>query len=723
MPAAIPLVVGFAASTIAVEVGLVVAGSLAATLIGAGASFLASSLLAEKPKAPDLSSFLDAAGAGRTQQVRQPIAPHSVGYGRYKTSGPIMYLHTKVDDEGRANGYFYIVHALCSTKIRSIRDVYLNDGYSTDAEFSGLVRVNKHLGEASQVADADFVAECSDYGSDRRGDGIAYIATRLKWNATAFSSGIPNIAAIIDACDEIYDPRTETTGFTNNAALCIANWLTNPYGRNLDWEKIDEEALIEAANICDERVPVVQYDVEFDADDSTDVLSYTGRSLDWGDGVRVSSDGTLPDGLLADTTYYVICVLNGQIQLAETPADAFAGNAIDLLDSGTGTHTLTYYDEARYKLNGSFTLDTENGEVLDQLRSAMAGFVFPRGGKWFIHAGAAVVPSFELTADQLTGDGLQVEPKRSMRDRVNGMRGVFVNPDANWQPDDSPVLKPTAEMLEEDAGEELYGDVRSSFITSMRQMARVMKISRLRNRQQLTAQATFNFSALKIAPLDTGTLTGTRYFTDEQFQVVNWAMDESGITLQLVEDSPDIYDWSLDDEADATPRPIAVIPTGGIAPPSPIIVDTPITETFTELVISWPEVIGTGIVGYDVESSPAGAETWSSTDQTTDLTFNVETSVATDFRVRTALASAVSEWETEYAPGPPVNPILVGTGQVNWDSVPGPFVQIFNTSSALVGTFDITDAPINVGFEDAPYKIRTVDVNGNISELADVVPV
>ena len=736
MPAAIPLIVGAAvtAGLTGVVIGGFVITATVAGIIGGLASLATSMLLNKKPKAPDLSAFLDQAGAGRTQQVRQPTAARSIGYGQYKTSGPIMMIHTANDDDGRTNGYIYLVHALVATKIKAIRDTYFNDDLATESQFTGFYRVNKHLGDPAQTADSDLVSEIpTAWTTEHRGRGIAYTATRLKWDATAFSSGVPNIAFIVDGVDSIYDPRTEATAFTNNAALCIADWLTKPYGQGLPWERLDEDSVIEAANICDERVRVKPYDASFTADDATDILALAegSRVYDWGDGIRVlgtvgSPAGTLPTGLSADTTYYVIPILHNQIKLATTVANAFAGTAIDLISDGSGSLTVRSWDEARYKLNGSFTLDTEKGEVLDQLRTAMAGYVFPRGGKWFVHAGAAPTPSFELTADDLAGD-LQVAPKRSMRDRFNGIRGVFVNPDANWQPDDSPVLVPTAALLLEDDGEELYGDVRNSFVTSRRQMARLMKIELERNRRELTVQALFNFAALKIAPLDTGTMTISRYFTDQEFQVMDWTLDQEGIGLALLEHGPEIYDWDHEtDEPDETPRQSVVLPdptaAGAVAELRIDVTPTVVPPWGPyDYVLEWDPVSSIYLAGYQLAYSPIDADTWanigSPVTSTSYNTFIVDGPY--DFRIQVVNTNgSTSAWTYNYAPDPPGSPTYTGAA-ITWTSGAGAEdVQLFDNTDTLIATVPSADESYTGGAAD--WRVRSVNAEGNVGVLVDV---
>ncbi len=57
--------------------------------------------------------------------------------------------------------------------------------------------------------------------------------------------------------------------------------------------------------------------------------------------VTLSTTGTLPAGLVAATTYYLIYVSDTTFKLATTLVNADAGTAIDITDTGTGTHTIT----------------------------------------------------------------------------------------------------------------------------------------------------------------------------------------------------------------------------------------------------------------------------------------------------------------------------------------------------------------------------------------------
>lgn len=261
MPMALPLVAVVASGVASAAVG----GGVFGALVGAGAAFLVTTagnavFPQKKPKGASTAAATAAfdpaaAGAGRTQSFRQPVAEHQIIFGRCKVSGPIVFLHSAPDDAGRADGHFHEVVVLASHSVRGIGEVFLGEKPETDPSFAGLVRVDRHLGGPDQAANANLVAETGGkWTAAHRGRGRAYLAVRLKITAEAFPSGPPNIAAIVDGADTIFDPRTGATGWSDNPALCLAWYLTSPFGWRASWDDIDIPSLIAAANLCDELV-------------------------------------------------------------------------------------------------------------------------------------------------------------------------------------------------------------------------------------------------------------------------------------------------------------------------------------------------------------------------------------------------------------------------------------------------------------------------------------
>lgn len=74
---------------------------------------------------------------------------------------------------------------------------------------------------------------------------------------------------------------------------------------------------------------------------TTDICTAAAHGYLTGDQVQVSSATTLPAGLSAATYYYVIKLTDNTFKLASSLANALAGTAVDITDTGTGVHTIT----------------------------------------------------------------------------------------------------------------------------------------------------------------------------------------------------------------------------------------------------------------------------------------------------------------------------------------------------------------------------------------------
>jgi len=257
--------IAYAVASFALQAG--VESAAIATFIGytvaftaiTGASMAASKLLA--PKAP---SYSDASLSQRSQMVRSPISARNIIYGRCRVSGTVVYLSTT----GSKNEYLHIVVALAGHEIQEIESVYFNDDLvplvsnTPTGFYNGVARVNKHLGDSGQTADTDLINDTTSltdgkWTSDHRLRGIAYLYVRLTWDTEKFPAGIPNISAVIKG-KKVYDPRTTTTVYSANAALCLRDYLTDSaVGMGLSSSEVDDTAITAAANICEEQVQVL----------------------------------------------------------------------------------------------------------------------------------------------------------------------------------------------------------------------------------------------------------------------------------------------------------------------------------------------------------------------------------------------------------------------------------------------------------------------------------
>lgn len=262
MPAAVAAAaVTAGVSTAAAAAGLITfTGTLANFALATFAKSLAANLIIgalTKGKQPDLNRDAQ----DRKQSIRSSISPRRYVYGRARVSGTLIYAGST----GADNAYLHMVIPLHHGEFDALEETYLGDLLSTDARYTGLVRINTHLGAANQAADADLLAESVDWSADHRLRGVGYMYARLKWDQTAFASGIPNPSAVIRG-RKVYDPRTGVTAWSQNPALCALDYLigtvptaagTEPVGIGADLAtEIDLDTFIAAANICDEQVPL-----------------------------------------------------------------------------------------------------------------------------------------------------------------------------------------------------------------------------------------------------------------------------------------------------------------------------------------------------------------------------------------------------------------------------------------------------------------------------------
>jgi hypothetical protein len=124
----------------------------------------------------------------------------------------------------------------------------------TTIDDAALVRVQKHLGADDQLADATLVAECGDeWSADDRLRGLCYLVVRLNLTEPEFQGGPPAITVKLKG-KKIYDHRTGLTAWSENAALCVVDYLRAPYGKDARDNQIVWATADAAANACDEPI-------------------------------------------------------------------------------------------------------------------------------------------------------------------------------------------------------------------------------------------------------------------------------------------------------------------------------------------------------------------------------------------------------------------------------------------------------------------------------------
>ena len=405
-------------------------GGATGLVAGGVANLAVQSLIGSNSPSSAQSALSSAQAQGILINSQSNVDPIPVIYGRRRVGGTRVFIEVS----GSSNEYLHLVLVLSEGPVTAIDNVYLDDVLSTDAKFTGLLTVTKHLGTPGEAADAALTADVPKWTSACKLSNCAYLYVKLKYDRNAFS-GLPTITADVRG-RTLYDPRDGQTRYSNNPALVIRDYLNNAiYGRGIASSAIDDTSIAAAANACDIRITAPSFSDIFTVSTTTEALTFAQPiPIDTGDGVKVSSTATVPSPLVAGTTYYAIKVTDTSYQLATTLANAYAGVAIDLTSAGSGQHTLAQVNYAAYACDG--TIDT-NQTAYDNVRAlltACRGMLVFSGGKYrLVLDVATTASSFGFTESNLTGSW--VISQAGKRAKYNRVTAGFYNPAKKWQPD------------------------------------------------------------------------------------------------------------------------------------------------------------------------------------------------------------------------------------------------------------------------------------------------
>ena len=183
---------------------------------------------------------------------------------------------------GTKNDYLHQVLALAGHEVNAIPSVYLNqdeitsfgavsgtvdDGLVSTGDYANRIWIRRYLGTSSQTADFILDNAFTQWTSNHRGRGIAYLALQYQFDSEVYKNGRPQIRALVQG-KKCYDPRldpspgTNTTNpsyiaYTANPALCLADYLLDAnLGLGETAARIDWTLVAAAANVCDEDVAI-----------------------------------------------------------------------------------------------------------------------------------------------------------------------------------------------------------------------------------------------------------------------------------------------------------------------------------------------------------------------------------------------------------------------------------------------------------------------------------
>ncbi|WP_054892268.1 MULTISPECIES: DUF1983 domain-containing protein [unclassified Pseudomonas] len=181
------------------------------------------------------------------QTVRSSKAPARFILGRVSTGGVLVWAQEQAGDQADGE-WVHLVYVLSEGTVDALEEIYLGEELiNTFGAFASYELVVN----PTQV-NAFLRGNCPDWKDTQIGRGLSFVRLSLKHNAEKFPSGIPNVRFVVRGRNDLYDPRTGMTGYSENTALHLL-WFLRARCKVPD-DEIVFETFASAANVCDESV-------------------------------------------------------------------------------------------------------------------------------------------------------------------------------------------------------------------------------------------------------------------------------------------------------------------------------------------------------------------------------------------------------------------------------------------------------------------------------------
>jgi hypothetical protein len=671
--------------------------------------------LVPKPKLPNFG--------GNTYEGAKGIL---VNQDSNNASIPIIYGERKigisrvfVESSGSDNANLYIAGILCEgggAGIESVEQIYIDDKLvtwsgtlsngtvrtvnSSDTNFykdgASLISVQAFYGLDNQSV-SSILDESTNWTSDHKLSGVAYVAFKFTWNQDAFSS-LPDIKVIVKG-KKIYDPRLDSTkggsgshrqddsttwAYSDNSALVLLDYLRNTrYGKGLpnDAFETNYDSFKTSANDCD-----------------TLVTPYSG-----GTDIKIFRTNAV-----LDTSQKVI------------------DNVKDLL---APMRALFTYTQGKYRLIvegiGSSVLSLNSNNIIGGIKI----YGEKKNTKYNRVIGTFVNPSKDWQEDTISF------------------------PPA----DDSalPVEDQYATLLAEDNNTPLDGNFEFRNITNPYQAEELCEIILRRSRNALGVEVNCTSEALNLSIGDIVDLTySTGGFSAKPFRVMNIAINaDSTVELELTEHQNSFYTWTSKTIAPVIADTTLPNPNTTQAPTSVTLSDQLIEYSDGVVITALDVSIGASpdsfVDYYQVEYKLSTESTYQVSGQVKGLNhrilnvvdgliYNVRVKAFNTLGVQSTYTSATRTIVGGIAPPSDVEDfacnIIGGDAHLSWTQIPDldlAYYQIrFSTlttgatwgnSVSLVEKVARPATSITVPARVGSYLIKAVDKNGNLSSNEAVI--
>lgn len=254
MPQILPMIVIGAAAAIGTTTALVIG-----TIVAVGLTLVTARNMSGIPSTPN--------PVGTTYQTNpleltfQADAPRRMVYGKARVSGVVSYAN--ISGEGYENLWMVVI--IAAHQIHSVTEIYFN-GVAGPEAADGAYEYWVYDGTQT-AADPTLMSLFPEYTFECVLKGCAYAVVKLTYDKEVYKNGRPNIQFDVKG-KMVYDPRDGLTKWSNNAALCTADFMTYEDGlaatsAEMDWTTVAAAADVSAqipdgmsADLCDGRYTI-----------------------------------------------------------------------------------------------------------------------------------------------------------------------------------------------------------------------------------------------------------------------------------------------------------------------------------------------------------------------------------------------------------------------------------------------------------------------------------
>lgn len=223
--------------------------------------------------------------------------------------------------------------------------------------------------------------------------------------------------------------------------------------------------------------------------------------------------------------------------------------------------------ENRYEANGFIDSRSTHRTNLDHICSAMAGRWTFANNKMRFLAGKFHAASVTFGSSDMIGAPTSFRRYRGKRDRVNTVRGVFADPNADYAVQSYPTYQDATAVTAD--GETLYAQLDLPLTTSYTAAQRIAKIYCGRSRAMRAMAAVMNHGALNAVPLETAGITYSKFNLSSNAMIINdwnpqFAEDKYGntglvVAMSFEDEDSAWYSWDEATEEQSLTSPTALV--------------------------------------------------------------------------------------------------------------------------------------------------------------------